>query len=112
LNEAIILLSEQMKYAEMPTMSQTNFKYDGHVFNRLYDYEARPEEYYKLPPMQRHLLDASQMVSIYRFEKTIAAYSHKKALVSPSGKAIMLKLPLSDLVIGRETLENSISFIK
>ncbi len=110
LNDAIATLSEQLKYVDMPTISPANFNYEAGIFDRLYEYESRPNEYYKLPPMQRHMLDVSQMVSIYRFEKKIIKYSHKKALVSPSGKAIMLKLPLSDLITGRGTLENSISF--
>ncbi len=112
LNEAITILSQRMKHADMPIFTPANFEFKSGKFERLFDYTVQPDAFYKLPAMQRHMLETSDMVSIYRFEQEITEYSHEKALVSPSGKAIMLKLPISDLATGRETLENSITFGK
>ena len=110
LNAGVKLLSKQLRKLEVPTITEADFEYKGNRFKRLFDYPPKPEKYNQLPSLQRFMLESSHMTCIYRFEKMIANFTHKKAMVSPSGKAIMLKLPFSDLITGKGTLENDISF--
>ncbi|MEZ4932567.1 MAG: hypothetical protein R2788_10665 [Saprospiraceae bacterium] len=110
LNKAILRIADQLKNMDIPPIMEANFKYEKNRFNRLFDYPPKPQEFAQLPSMQRFMLESSNAISIYRFEKKVRDVSHEKAMVSPSGKAVMLKVSLADLVTGKGTLANSISF--
>lgn len=110
LNKAILRIADQVKDLQIPPIMEANFSYDKGRFSRLFDYPPKPEEFAKLPSMQRFMLESSHAISIYRFEKNVKNISHDKAMVSPSGKAVMLKVPIADLVTGKATLANSINF--
>lgn len=110
LNEAMVEASENLHHLGLPTIEQVNFQYEEGQFQRLFDYPPQPEEFEALPSMQRYMLESAQMVSIYRFEKKIKEHSHPEAKLSPSGRAIMLRMPLSKLVTGEGSLANTISF--
>ena len=110
LNTAIEDLSEQLKYLEIPPLTTANFNFENGHFSRYFDYPTKPEEFAQLPSMQRFMLESSNAISIYRFEKKVKDFTHAKAMISPSGKAVMLKMPLSELITGRGTLANSIEF--
>jgi hypothetical protein len=60
--------------------------------------------------MQRYVLESATMTSIYRFDRSIRNVSHPKAQLSPSGKAVMLQLPLSELIKGTGTLSETVTF--
>ena len=110
LNEAIAGLSEQMKHLEIPPVTTANYHYEKGRFSRHFDYPTKPQEFAALPSMQRFMLETSNAISIYRFEKKVKNISNKMAMISPSGKAVMLKMPLSELITGQGTLTNSIEF--
>ncbi len=110
LNKAIITMSRHLDYVTLEPVEKANFSFENERFSRLFDYPGKPKEFQELPSMQRYMLEKARMISIYRFEKNIAEFSNKKAQLSPSGKAIMLQVPLADLTKGTGTLENSIKF--
>ncbi|MFQ5448443.1 MAG: hypothetical protein ACE5FF_16075 [Saprospiraceae bacterium] len=110
LNDAIAALSEKMDYLPVKPIEHPNYGYSGGQFRRIYDFSVNPKDYYSLSSSQRHILESARMTSIYRFEKTIREYSNKASQLSPSGKAIMLRLPISELAKGTATLANVISF--
>jgi hypothetical protein len=110
LNDAIAALSEKMDYLPIKPIEQPNYRYSGGEFSRHYDFPLAPKDFYGLASAQRHILESARMISIYRFDKSIRQYSNKSAQLSPSGKAIMLKLPFSELAKGTATLANNISF--
>ena len=110
LNKAITLLSRQLEFVDMPPVTQANFEYGNGIFHRFFDYPPNPEDFARLPSIQRLMLESSQMIGIYRFEKSVKSTSHAKSILSPSGKSVMLKMPLSQLLTGTGSLENTITF--
>ena len=110
LNEAILAVGKQWEKLPVKPTVEKNFSYNNAQFRRIYEYPSKAEEYRQLPSMQRYMLESAKFISIYRFEREIRAFSNKKAQVSPSGKAIMLQLPVADLIKGTATLSNTIGF--
>lgn len=110
LNEAIKTVSKQWEKLPFKPTVDKNFSYNNAQFRRIYEYPSKPEEFRQLPSVQRYMLESARFVSIYRFERDIRLFSNKKAQISPSGKAIMLQLPVADLLKGTGTLANTIGF--
>ncbi len=110
LNEAILTIGKQWEKLPMKPSVEKNFSYNNAQFRRIYEYPSKAEDFRQLPSMQRYMLESARFISIYRFERDIRSFSNKKAQVSPSGKAIMLQLPVADLVKGTGTLSNTIGF--
>jgi hypothetical protein len=110
LNKAIITMSKHLDYVTLEPVEKANFSFENERFARLFDYPGKPKEFQELPSMQRYMLEKARMISIYRFEKNITEFTNKKAQISPSGKAIMLQVPVADLAKGTGTLENTIKF--
>ena len=110
LNEGMRKLSKHLKQYGVPELEVDNFSFSDGQFQRHFDYPSQPEEFRKLPPVQQRMFESAKMISIYRFEKPIQNHSHTSAKLSPSGRAIMLQLPLADLATGNGTLMNIIEF--
>jgi hypothetical protein len=110
LNEAISTLSKDAGYFPPEPAAKDNFSYNNSQFKRLFTYPAKPEEFRKLNSTERYVLESAKMISIYSFERSIRQFSNKKAQLSPSGKAIMLQIPIADIARGLASLENTISF--
>ncbi len=109
LNQALVKMGSHLQHVDMPPILETNFSYNTGSFKRFFDYLADPADLTKLSAAQRHLLEASSAISIYRFEKKVKEMTHEKAIVSPSGKAVMLKVSLFDLLNGTGTMANAIN---
>lgn len=110
LNEAARKISHHFAQYGMPAIEVDNFSFTDGKFERHFEYPSEKEEFEKLPGVQKRMFEAARMISIYRFENDISQYSHKKAQLSPSGRAIMLQLPLADLAKGTGTMANRIEF--
>ena len=109
-NKGLRELSEQLGEYGMPDIKVDNFSFANGQFKRHFNYPAPAGEFEKLPPVQQKMFAAAKMISIYRFEQDIKTYSHPGAQLSPSGRAIMLQIPLADLATGKATLANTIGF--
>ncbi|RMG87749.1 MAG: hypothetical protein D6714_01735 [Bacteroidetes bacterium] len=109
-NTAVTEVTRQLSYLFVPPIETKNFDYSGDKFIRYFDYPISPKEYQSLPSMQRYVLETARAVSIYRFGRPIKDYSNKKAVLSPSGKAIKLEAKISELASGTATFANQISF--
>lgn len=110
LNAAVRTISQNFKQYGIPPIEQDNFKLRDKQFQRLFNYSTQRAEFEALPSMQRFMLESARMIAIYRFEQPIKGFSNKKAAVSPSGKAIMLQVPLAELAKGTSTLANEVKF--
>lgn len=110
LNEALLTVGRQWEKMPVQPTVERNFSYNNAQFRRIYEYPAKPEEFRQLPSIQRYMFESARFVTIYRFERDIRMFSNKKAQISPSGKAIMLQLPVADLLKGTGTLANTIGF--
>lgn len=110
LNAAIIRLGHELGKLDFPASAEENFQLGDHSFRRIFHFDPDPESFRQLPSMQRYMLETAYLISIYRFERPIDHFTHVRAVLSPSGKAIMLKMPLSELATGNGTLSNTITF--
>lgn len=87
-----------------------NFGYASRIFRRHFEYPLELIDYQGLTTMQRYMLESARMVSVYRFEQPIKAYSNPKAQLAPNKRAVKLEAALGALLNGSSTLANSISF--
>jgi hypothetical protein len=111
LNKAVeIVAKEYDKQGKYTVAGQTGFVYSNGQFKRFSTYPPKAKEFAELPSIQRYVLESAKMTSIYRFDRSIRRVSHPKAQLSPSGKAVMLQLPLSDLLKGTATLTETVTF--
>lgn len=55
-----------------------------------------------------NMLEGATATSIYRFHKNVVSVSNKKAQVSKSGKAVMLKMKITDIINNHEVFANTI----
>ncbi|MCC6727007.1 MAG: hypothetical protein IT258_21070 [Saprospiraceae bacterium] len=111
LNKAMeIVAKEYDKEGKHAASGKSGFGYNNTQFKRFSSYPAKAKEFAALPSMQRYVLESAKMTSIYRFDRSIKKLGNPKAQLSPSGKAVMLTLPLSDLMKGTATVANTVSF--
>lgn len=55
-----------------------------------------------------NMLEGATATSIYRFHKNVQSVSNKKAQISKSGKAVMLKMKITDIINNHELFANTI----
>lgn len=84
-----------------------NFKYKDNVFERLYSYNL-VNEYNTLSQKDKTAFKNARYTTIYRFNSPVKSYSNTNALKSKSGKAVMLKVNVKDLVTNKNTIKNTI----
>jgi len=110
LNEAITTVSKNLDYLYVPPIEGRSFTGNSTSFNRGFDYPIDPKDFDELPGFVQYTLSTAKVISVYRFEQEISGFSNKKAVVSPSKKAIRLEETVSNLGKGEGTLENKITF--
>lgn len=111
LNKAMEIVGKEYdKEGKYAATGKSGFGYNNAQFKRMFSYPTKAKEFGELPSMQRYMLESAKMTSIYRFDRNIRKVGHPKAQLSPSGKAVMLTLPLSDLMKGTSTLANTVTF--
>jgi hypothetical protein len=111
LNKAMeIVAKEYDKEGKHAAAGKSGFGYTNGQFKRFSTYPAKAKEFAELPSVQRYVLESAKMTSIYRFDRSIKKVGNPKAQLSPSGKAVMLSLPLSELMKGSSTVANTVNF--
>ncbi len=111
LNKAMELVAKEYdKEGKHAASGKLGFGYSNGQFRRFSSYPSKAKEFGELPSMQRYVLESATMTSIYRFDRSIRKVGHPKAQVSPSGKAVMLTLPISELMKGTATLSDTVTF--
>lgn len=110
LNNAMKALAKKVEKMPAELAAQPNFSYNNSQFQRLFSNPGRQKEFLALPSMQRYVLESAKMTSIYRFDRSIRQVSNKKAQLSPSGKSVMLQLPLAEVIKGAASLANTVVF--
>lgn len=113
LNKAINTMAREMNDSRLPVEIEDNFSYSPGSFSRLFDYELDPipdAEYKQLNSMYRYAMETARLVQIYRFAQPVKKFSNQNAKLSPSGTAVKVEHTISDLVRGKSTIENEISF--
>jgi hypothetical protein len=80
----------------------------GSLFTRLNLYSFK-DEYKKLSNADKEVFATAIYTSIFKFEASISAVSNKETKISPSKKAVMLKLNALDIITGKRSVENKIT---
>ena len=81
------------------------------IFTRLNLFSFK-DEYKKLSNADKEVFTTANYTSIFKFENSVAAASNKEAKISPSKKAIMLKLNALDIITQKKSIENKITLTK
>jgi len=84
-----------------------NFKYENNIFERLYSYNLI-NEYNTLSQKDKTAFKNAKYTTVYRFNSPVKSYSNQNALKSKSGKAIMLKVNVRELVTNKKSIKNTI----
>ena len=84
-----------------------NFKYKNSIFERLYSYNL-VNDYNALSQKDKAVFKNAKYTTIYRFNSPVKKYSNPNALKSKSGKAIMLKVNVRELITNKKTIKNTI----
>ncbi len=113
LNKAINAAVKTFNQTPFPMRRFKHFDISENKFARLFPYTKErftQEEYGGFSSVVQYLMESANVVSIYRFENPVKNFSNKKANLSPSKKAVMLKGNIAEFVTGEISLENNISF--
>lgn len=111
LNKAMEIVAKQYdKEGKHAAAGKSGFGYNNGQFKRYSTYPTKAKEFAELPSIQRYVLESAKMTSIYRFDRSIKKVGNPKAQLSPSGKAVMLTLPIAELMKGSGTVANTVSF--
>lgn len=80
----------------------------GSSFSRLNLFSFK-DEYKKLSNADKEVFATANYTSIFKFESTVTATSNKDTKISPSKKAVMLKLNTLDIITEKKSIENKIT---
>lgn len=85
-------------YSSSDNRFTKKFTYDPEIHN----------QYKKLSQDNQEVFTGAIYTSIYRFPKKITSFTNKKARVSKTGKAIMLRNTITELINGTAIINNTI----
>ena len=102
-----------LKESPKGKVSEKIYDYEpgGNVFTRLNLFSFK-DEYKKLSNADKEVFTTANYTSIFKFENTVAPASNKDTKISPSKKAIMLKLNALDIAAEKKSIENKITLTK
>jgi len=106
INKINTLFNQHGRYE---SLTHNNFSYADKIFTRLYNYNL-VNEYNSMAEKDKTVFNNAKYTTIYRFARQVANYSNPEATKSKSGKAIMLKVDVKDLITNNKTIKNSINF--
>jgi hypothetical protein len=90
------------------TFIQDNYSYSGKIFTRLYNYNL-VNEYNSMSEKDKSVFENAKYTTIYRFVNPVGNFTNPDAKISKSGKAVMLKVNVKDLITNAKTIKNSIN---
>ena len=91
------------------TPPASSFGFDSKSFSRTNEYDGK-REMKRIPAKDLALIGSASMTCIYHFDKTVSQFSNADARLSKNKKAVMLKLPVTDLMNGSKHISNTIKF--
>lgn len=89
--------------------NKKHFSYNkkSKTYTRNYHYDLA-KEFKKVKAKDKSIIDGASITTVYRFESEIATSKNKKARISGSKKAIMLKVNAQDIISEKNTIKNTI----
>lgn len=109
LNLAVEKLSQDLTsdHQRIPEASD-NFAFTGKIFDRKSHYDAKTQSK-KMTAQDKEILKNASYTCIFRFDSPVQSCSNKKAIISKSGKSVMLKMNMLNLALGQESVVNKIT---
>jgi len=89
---------------------ENDYIYEDGIFKRTFVSPVAPDQYDKIPMMQRLILESARIVNVYRFEKAVTDMSSTSAELSHDAKEARFESNLSDIVKGVKSPANEIRF--
>jgi hypothetical protein len=112
LNEFSNTLSKQFN-TKLTSYNSYAYNRATRVFSRSYTYAPdMAKQFAKIPSEDRQLFKDAYYTNIIRFEHAIQSQFNKSAKVSSNNKAVLLKIPATNLINGSTTLANTITLTK
>lgn len=87
-----------------------NFSETDNTFSRLFQYPIDKLNYDKIPYMYQYIFESARFTNSYTFPDPITEYSNDTAVLSEDKKEIKLQQTLADILKGKGSLANEISF--
>ena len=90
-----------------------SFGYDAaaKLFSRFNKFPVR-ESYNKMSNADKEIFSTATYTSVYRFDSPVIVQSNPDSKLSPSKKAVMIKLNILDIISGKKSFENTIKLTK
>lgn len=109
LNLAVESLSADLSddHKRIPEASD-NFGFSGKAFDRKSHYDAKAMAK-KITPQDKEIMKNASYTCIFRFDSPVKTCSNKDAVISKSGKNVMLKLNMLQLANGQKSVINKIT---
>ncbi len=114
LNAAMNTLATEMRKgrANLQPIAFTpfdNYGYSNGVFQRFQDPKDRSGDYTKAKKEDRDVVDNAEYTCIYRFDSTVRSQTNPKANISKSGKAVMIRTKIRDIIMRKSSIRNKIT---
>jgi uncharacterized protein YfcZ (UPF0381/DUF406 family) len=110
LNGIVKSISDKEKSKNKYTEKSYNYDVATNIFERLNKISLK-EDYKKMTNADKEIFTTANYTSIYKFDNTVTSTTNKDAKISPSKKAIMLKLNVLDIITDKKSIENKITLI-
>ena len=106
------LTSQILKQQKVNYSSPSSYSFvpsRGTFIRKYQPVENGKVQYLKLKEEDRTVFKQATYTSIYRFQKNILNSANPRAVISKSGKAIMLKCSVEDVITGKTNISNQIT---
>jgi len=92
---------------------EKTFDFDAvnNIFTRTNRFSLK-DDYKKMSNADKEIFATANYTAIYKFESSVSNSSNAAANISPSKKAVMVKLNALDLITDKKSIENKITLIK
>ncbi|KGE12999.1 hypothetical protein [Sphingobacterium deserti] len=112
LNEFSSTLSKQFK-VKLTSYNSYAFNPSAQVFSRNYTYSPDiAKQFARIPNDDRQLFKDAYYTNIIRFESAVKSQVNKSAKVASNSKAVLLKIPATNLINGSTSIANTITLTK
>lgn len=85
-----------------------HFYKNGTAFGRLFQKAWLQEKGSRLNAVEKRILQSAMYIAAYKFPNEVLSHSHPEGKISKSGKAVVLRVNMLDLVQLKNTIKNEI----
>ncbi len=107
LNAAALKAAQQRQWQQKGLQQLYAFRPGAGLFTRKAPFSLE-KNYRELSNADREVLTNAGYTGIFRFEQEVKSLSNAKSRLSADKKAVMLQQPLTDIITGKQTIDNTI----